>query len=311
MNRLYSIIVLVFTVFGALLTILNLDTLGVINRALEEDLISRLILAVFVFGLGTFLVIAISAYFLLDQMRNVKSSIEGLRKDFLQGELSVFGQIFDSENELYDPEDDYEGNVYRKLIHLTQTANKSIKILTVPGVGDAETANRCRPMNCPARKEYFDVLAAHIRTKLRNGKEFQYHRIHQVPIGKDVSNIELTSRIHCDRLFELAHDFGSRFRFNPRYIANQRSTGFIIIDDSVLVLLTSGFTEDEHKPEDQDTPPQFVPYIMGIQIFNLRKEEKPTKLVDLVQLHVRAFDQVLRQSKSIKPDNPHLPRNDA
>lgn len=346
MSRLISVILVVVGVVSTALGLLGINLLDVITKAASGDSSNRLVLSVVFLGLTGLVAIAVMAISLLESMKQLQIKVDtqkiqvdeiktefgyefsllrndfgtlnnavdlnlkAFRQEFVERQLSVFEEVFDSVNEIYSLDQRYEGKVYRKLIEYIQSAENSIIILTVPGVGDAEIANKCKPMNCEARKDYFVALQNHILLTLKKNKKFRYDRIHQVPVGKDASHIEMTSRTHCSDLFQIAKG-DARFEFRPRYIANQRNTGFIIIDDEVLILLVSGFAEEEQQ--NMQTPPeispQFVPYIMSIQVFMLRSEFQPKNLIELIEHHKVVFNQVFTKSKPMRPDDPSMPSN--
>jgi hypothetical protein len=307
MKRFFKLVNVIFSSITIIFGLLGV-TLFQIIKAAGGGIQDQLTVVIFAVGLGIILITAIVAVSLLresanvdDKFMTINKELSKINKEFVDREMPIFDQVFDSETELYKPDEEYNGAVYRTLKHYIKDATESLKILTVPGVGDAAVANECIPMSkCDARDAYFYEVEKLIAQIVKRNIEFRYYRVHQVV--ENVADIENKSLLHCTRVFNSIKKYPSSL-FKPSYIANQRNTGFIIIDDKVLILLISGVTK-VGKPNEKV---KFVPYIMSIQIFSLRGSVKPPKLQKLISHHIDAFKEILIQSTPISADDPYLP----
>jgi len=161
----------------------------------------------------------------------------------------------------------YEGKVYIELSKLASTAQKSIHAVTAAVIGDEHHKTKEHPL----RSKYFATIEKNIEEKIRNGNSFTYIRILQIPEGKNNLPLEQllgnTVLKHCNKIIKLRKDSPPHaLKVDILTVATERMTGFVIIDDKILIIVMGGIDRNKN------------PYHAAIFVFrnnpNLIKEYK-------------------------------------
>lgn len=140
----------------------------------------------------------------------------------------------------------YQGRVYLELGKLAESAEESIYVVTPPTMGNDHNNLKEHPL----RTKYFEAIEKSIEQKTRDGRKFTYIRILQISKEREnlsfndlMSNTVLT---HCKRIVKLRKSSSMNLlRVDILKVATDRMTGFVIIDDRVLIVVIGGVDNDK------------------------------------------------------------------